>query len=175
MWQTLMMFRRLVALFAACGLSAVGCGRDSRAVPPVDEAPASNGAASKCVHAACGNNYFVDAEQVGKCKLGSSCSIAMTLVAVGAYHINDQYPYKFIADGAQGATFRGTDSAGSNVFSKASHDWVERDERTGVMTLSFVPSDRALKKATGVFKFSVCSAQNCQLEHVPISVPVVIE
>jgi hypothetical protein len=141
----------------------------------VDDAPKSNARASQCVHAACGNNFFVDAEQTGRCVVGANCVAALTLVAVGAYHINDEYPYKFIADAAPGVTFRGLDSAGPNVFSKAAGNWSQRDEKTGVMNAAFTPSDRASRKLSGTFKFSVCSAQNCQLEHVPVSVALAVE
>lgn len=170
-----MMVRRLLVLAATSALSAVACGRDGRAAPGVDEAARSTASPSKCVHAVCGNNYFIDADQTGKCTVGANCGAAFTLVAVGAYHINDEYPYKWTADAAPGLVFRGLDGAGANVFSKAAGNWSQRDEKTGVMSATFTPSDRTSKKVSGTFKFSVCSAQNCQLEHVPVSVALAIE
>ncbi len=133
--------RRYLVLTATSVLWALACGRDGRAVPAADDAPRSNAAGSQCVHAACGNNYFVDAEQSGHCAVGANCVAALTLVAVGAYHINDEYPYKFIADPAPGMTFRGLDGSGPNVFTKSAGNWSQRDEKTGVMTASFTPSD----------------------------------
>jgi hypothetical protein len=141
----------------------------------VGELPLARSAANQCVHAACGNNYFVDAEQVGPCTVGAKCVAALTLVAVGAYHVNEEYPYKFIADPLPSVTFQGLDGAGANVFSKAAGNWSQHDEKTGAMAAAFTPSDRAAKKLSGTFKFSVCSAQNCQLEHVPVAVALAVE
>ena len=166
---------RLFALAVALSLCAVACGRDGRTAPGPGDQPLGKPASSQCVHAACGNNYFVDTEQVGSCAVGAKCEAALTLVAVGAYHINDEYPYKFIAEAAPGVTYRGLDGAGANVFSKAAGNWSQRDEKTGAMTAAFTPSDRSAKKLSGTFKFSVCSAQNCQLEHVPVAVALAVE
>jgi hypothetical protein len=131
-------------------------------------------AAGKCAHAACGTNYFVDADSAASCDVGSACSARISLVAVGEYHINDDYPYKFVADSTAGVAFRGTDAAGPNVFSKAANNWSRHDEKTGTMAVTFSPTERGSKQIGGVFKFSVCSAQNCQLEHIPVSVTVAV-
>jgi hypothetical protein len=98
--------------------------------------------------------------------------VALTLAARGAYHINDDYPYKFKAEDAAGVEFFGSDEGGKNVFSKSGKNWTKTGEKTGAMTVVFKPSDSGSKAIAGVFKFSVCSAENCELEHERIRAAV---
>ena len=166
---------RFAVLFAV-GLAslAVACGRSSQAAVherlEPQSAPESPGAA--CGHAACGNDFFVDVAPVGDCAAGDTCSVTLTLAARGAYHINDEYPYKFKAEDAAGVEFLGSDEGGKNVFSKSGKNWTKTGEKTGAMAVVFKPSDSGSKAIAGVFKFSVCSAENCELEHERIRAAV---
>jgi hypothetical protein len=164
-------------LFAGCafGLAAfvAGCGRDSRAaIHSGSEAEATPPGRSGCSHAACGNGFFVDVGSAASCRVGATCTFALTLVATGDYHINDEYPYKFRADDLPGVEFLGTDGAGKNVFSKVAKNWSKRDERTGTMTVTFQSTEKGTKPIVGIFKLSVCSAQNCQLEQQQVTTMV---
>jgi hypothetical protein len=98
--------------------------------------------------------------------------VSIKLVATGDYHINDEYPYKFRADDTAGVDFLGTDTGGKNVFSKAAGSWAKNDARTGTMSVAFKPSDSGVKAIGGVFKFSVCSPQNCELEQRQVNAKV---
>jgi hypothetical protein len=155
------------AVFSALVLPALACSksssRDDRAVT------APQGA--DCGHTACGSNFFIDTAQAGDCVAGANCSLTLTLVATGAFHINDEYPYKFRADDAPGVTFLGTDSAGPSVFSKAASNWQKAAPQKGVMTVSF-QSAKGQKNVAGTFKLSVCSAQNCQLEQQTLATTI---
>jgi hypothetical protein len=127
-----------------------------------------------CGHTACGSNFFVDAAPAGDCAPGANCAVTLKLVATGEFHINDEYPYKFKADAAPGLLFLGTDPAGKDVFSKGAANWQKRDEKTGVMTVTFQPADAGNKTVAGTFKLSVCSAGSCQLEQQTVSTTVAV-
>jgi hypothetical protein len=163
-------------LVAGCalGLAAfgAGCGRDSHAVLRPGAETETSPTRSSCGHAACGNGFFVDIGSTPTCKVGSTCTLWLTLVATGNYHINDEYPYKFRAEDVPGVEFSGTDGAGKNVFSKAAKNWSKEDERTGRMTVTFQPAEKGTKPIAGVFKLSVCSAQNCQLEQQQVTATI---
>jgi hypothetical protein len=165
----------LLGPLACLALFAVACGRDSHAATheSVDmaAAPPPQGA---CGHAACGNNFAIDVAQVGTCTPGETCTVAIKLVATGDYHINDEYPYKFQADDAPGVEFLGTEGAGKNVFSKLAKNWTKNDDKTGTMSVTFKASGKGEKSVGGLFKLSVCSAQNCQLEREAIKVTVAV-
>jgi hypothetical protein len=161
----------------AVGLTAfltAGCGRDSQAATHQSVEAAGAPLRGACSHAACGNDFFVDVGSVGGCAVGATCTLSLTLVATGDYHINDEYPYKFTADDSPGVQFLGTDGGRTNVFSKLAKNWARRDERTGTMTVTFKPVEKGSKAIDGVFKLSVCSVQNCQLEQEQVKATVVV-
>jgi hypothetical protein len=151
----------------------LGCGRDRRAAPHSNVEPqAAPSSRGSCDHAACGDQFFIDVVPGAGCAAGTTCSVAIRLVATGDYHINDEYPYKFKADEAPDVEFLGTDSAGKNVFSKAGGSWAKNDARTGTMSVAFKASDAGIKRVGGTFKFSVCSPQNCELEQRQVNATV---
>ncbi len=138
-------------------------------------APAAGGAAAlDCGHAYCTDNLFVDAQPSAGCSAGATCSVRLTLVATGDYHLNDLYPYRFNADDLPGVSFLGRGDAGKNVFSKNAGDWAKLDPRSGVMTVRFVPQARGAANVAGVFKLSVCSGATCQLEQSRIAAAIAV-
>lgn len=179
------------AVCAAAALWATGCDRDSRAaghpeggasaapaakpdpLAPLNP-PAPAAIHSGCAHAVCGHDFFVDAPPAADCAVGQPCKLALTLVAAGDYHINDDYPYKFRADDAPGVEFLGTDGGGKNVFSKVARNWTKNDEKTGTMAVVFRPLEKGSKGIGGLFKLSVCSSQNCRLEQPQINATVAV-
>jgi len=162
---------RSVWLAGVVGVMVVACGKDrSGHGQPAVTAPQG----VDCGHTTCGSNFFVDAVQAGECAPGANCSLALTLVATGDFHINDEYPYKFRADDASGLTFLGTDTAGANVFSKAASNWQKTGPQTGTMSVAFQAPGKGKVSVSGTFKLSVCSAQNCQLESQSVTAPVTI-
>ncbi len=163
------------AVFVAVGfaLFLAACGRDSQAagrdrVEQTTLEPPRGG----CGHAACGDDFFVDMAPVGGCAVGDTCSVVLTLAARGDYHINDEYPYKFKAEDAPGVEFLGAGEGGKNVFSKSGMNWTKTGEKTGTMTVTFKPLAGGGKAIAGLFKFSVCSPQNCELEQQTIKAAV---
>lgn len=157
-------------ILAALSASAGACSHDASSGHGEGAVTAPQGA--DCGHTACGPNYFVDATQTSDCAVGANCSLALTLVATGEYHINDDYPYKFRADDAPHLSFQGTDSAGPKVFSKAANNWQKVAAQKGVMNVVVQAADKGDKPLSGVFKLSVCSAQNCQLEQTQVAATV---
>jgi hypothetical protein len=172
---------RLIAVastLVVAALALTGCSRERAAVskgPPETLAiSAPPLAAPACGHAVCADNFFIDATPAGDCSAGSACTVALKLVATGAFHINDEYPYRFKADDAPGVDFLGTGEGGKNTFSKATGDWQKAEEKAGVMTLKFVPAERGTKSVAGTFKLSVCSPQACLLEQRQVTVTAIV-
>ncbi len=168
-----LILRGFVVLLAAAGIMPLAaCGRDASSGHGGGAVTASQGA--DCGHTSCGSNFFVDAVPPEGCASGANCTIGLTLVATGAYHINDEYPYKFRADDAPHVTFQGTDPAGASVFSKSASNWQKIGPQKGTMSVIFQSTDKGTKNVSGTFKFSVCSEQNCQLEQATVTVPVAV-
>ncbi len=160
----------LVLVAASSTAVVAACGRDSSSGHGGSAVTAPQGA--DCGHTSCGSNFFVDAVPPESCAAGANCTIGLALVATGAYHINDEYPYKFRADDVPHVTFQGTDPAGPSVFSKSASNWQKTAPQKGTMSVIFQSTEKGSKNVSGTFKFSVCSEQNCQLEQATVTIPV---
>ncbi len=121
-------------------------------------------------HAACGDDFVVDAITQADCSAGAVCSVELALSATGDFHLNDEYPYRFRASEEPGLRYVGTDPAGTAVFSKAAGDWRKTASKSGVMTVKLVSPEKGERAVTGVFKLSVCSAESCLLDQREITV-----
>ncbi len=118
-----------------------------------------------------GKNFALDLASPG-CKAGEECAMTIKLSASGDYHINKEYPYKFVASPQPNVAFLGKGDA--NTFGRASGDFVEQGEKAALLTVRFKPSSAGEAKVSGTYKMSVCSAENCQIEQetVDLSIPV---
>ena len=98
--------------------------------------------------------------------------MTLRLAAIGEYHVNKEYPYKFIAAAAPGVQFLG--SADANTFSRAAGDFREDGEKAATLTVRFKPTATGEARVSGTYKMSVCSAENCQIETptITLAVPV---
>ncbi len=113
-----------------------------------------------------GDPYQVKTEVVGDCKAGSECTAKITINVTDAeFHVNDQYPFKFIAS-APGVEFHG--SAGSTFQGP---DFV-REKKTATMNVKFKPSAKGSLTITGKYKICVCSEKTCQPQTIDVSIPV---
>jgi hypothetical protein len=153
---------------SAPAASAAPAG-DSPRAPVASAAPAP---AADCGHAVCGESFFVDAVAKDGCSTGGRCEVSLKLVATGAFHVNDQYPYRYKAEPTPTLEFLGTDPAGKNVFSKPAGNWAQTGAKSGVLTVQVAPSAKGAATVSGVFKLSVCSEQNCLIEQPQVSVAI---
>jgi hypothetical protein len=144
-----------------------------------DKAAASGAATADIVQAAAplghvdGNNYKVDTS-VGDCAAGAECTGTIRLEALGAYHINDTYPYKFTVFGpdagsatSSGLELLGKDPNNRGVFGKNTGEFEKQGEKVAVVTVRFKAPKGPVAFA-GRFKMSVCSEANCQLEQADL-------
>lgn len=168
--------RAILLVLSAAAAFVGGCSRDGstagRGGGGGGEGAVASLQGSDCGHTSCGSNFFIDAAQSSDCAPGANCAIAISLVATGEFHINDDYPYKFRADDAPHLTFQGTDPAGPNVFSKLGSNWHKMGPQKGTMSVVFQSAEKGTRNVSGTFKLSVCSAHNCQLEQTSLTTPV---
>ncbi len=118
-----------------------------------------------------GNNFTLDVA-ASDCRAGAECTMTMKLVAAGEFHVNKEYPYRFVAAPAPGVTFLGKESPTS--FTKGSGDYVEQGEKSGTMSVRFKPAAAGETHVMGTYKLSVCSADQCQIEQQAVDLPVVV-
>lgn len=136
-----------LAWAAACGAS--GCRKAG------DGQPAGKPLAGKPF-------YRVDAGPPAACAQGATCEARLVLTALGDYHINQDYPFKFIGEPAPAVP---VDGEGAFAIDDARH---------GTMTVKFRPAAPGTAVLVGTFKLCVCSDETCEIEtpRIELAVPV---
>jgi hypothetical protein len=162
------------AALALAGLSAAACGRASSATQRASNEAQLAPERADCSHAFCSDHFFVDVDPGPPCAAGATCTLGVKLTATGAFHVNDEYPFKFKADGASdpGLEFLGKSTEGKNVFSRQAGDWRKDAEQTGTMSVAWRAAQPGTKKLAGLLKLSVCSAEACLLDTAPVQTTV---
>jgi hypothetical protein len=165
-------------LLILCAATAVGVGVGAGAACKREREPASSaspapGPASQPSSAAPGapplprplaasSFYRIDAGPRTPCTAGAPCEARLVLTALGAYHVNQKYPFKLLVDPAPGLTVDGTGTFALD------------DERTGTLTIRFRAERSGPARLTGTFKLSVCTEEECEIEEpkIELELPV---
>src|SRR5262245_8516983 len=111
--------------FAGCSKSEASPSKKAEGAS-IEAAPT---AAGKSVE---GKNFKLELQPCGACKQGEECRAMIVLDAIGEFHINKEYPYKFTAKGSGDLEYLGKEDAqcpgGKNVFSKCAGDFKQEGE-----------------------------------------------
>ncbi|MEJ7597950.1 MAG: hypothetical protein WKG01_08595 [Kofleriaceae bacterium] len=138
---------------------ALGCGRD-KPKPQANKTP--DRAAGSVVLAE--QPYFrVEPGPKTPCAPMSPCEARLALSALGDYHVNETYPFKFVADDAPGVEVVGTGT------------FVRDDAKHGTLTLTFQAARRGLAKIAGTFKLSVCTDDECKIEEPKLAFEIPVD
>ena len=106
--------------------------------------------------------YRLDAAAQPPCAARAPCEARVVLTALGDYHVNQQYPQKFVADAVAGVAVDG-----SGTFS------IDRDRpATGTLAIRFRADRAGDYVLRGTFKLGVCNEDDCQIETPTIAIPV---
>ncbi len=153
---------------AAASASAKASASAAVASASASAAPPAKPAASRTA----GSHFTVDFVAPGDCKSGARCNASLTLRALEGYHINNEYPYKFIANDAANVDFLGKEG---KTYSKAGGEFAKTGETTAQMSVPFQGKAAGTAKLSGTFKMSVCSEANCQIETPSLALDVPIQ
>lgn len=143
-------------VLAACGKSASSDGASTGAPgAAASEAPPVPAGAVRVS----GNNFHVDAAPAAPCRVGAPCTVRLHLSALGDFHVNKDYPAKFVTAAP------GLAPDGPGAFrTYGTH--------TGVLELQVRPAAAGTAAVRGTFKMSVCNDASCQIETPAISLDV---
>ena len=128
-----------------------------------EPAPATEAAAKGAPPLASKAFYRVDAKPLAPCSAGATCEAQLVLTALGDYHVNGDYPTKFVTDATASA---GLSIDGPGTFAL---DGAKR----GTLTVRFKPAKPGAAQLVGTFKLSVCNDDNCEIEAPKITLDVV--
>ena len=113
-------------------------------------------------HAAAEDKSFrVEVEPPAKCAVAAPCEARIKLTALGGYKVNEEYPFKFVADANAAVAVDGAKFA-------------REGEKTGTLTIKLRAQSAGKQTVTGTFKLSVCTKDVCKIEapKVTFAVPV---
>jgi hypothetical protein len=114
-----------------------------------------------------GKHYALDAKAPSSVKLGTSGEIEILLEAKDGYHTNDKYPFRLVpvADPETLLAFEKKElSRGDGSISKAEAKF----------KVKFAALKSGTAKVGGLLAFSVCTAKECVVDKVELTVPVTI-
>lgn len=147
------MGRELIVL----AILAAGCGREKTKPPP-----AADRAASPTVLAE--KPFFrIEPGPRTPCTVGAPCEVRLAFSALGDYHVNDRYPFKFVPDAAPGIAVDGTGTFALD------------DPKHGMMTIKFRALKRGATRLAGTFKLSVCTDDRCEIEEPKLAFDVPVD
>jgi hypothetical protein len=105
--------------------------------------------------------YFrIDPGPASACASGGTCEARVVLTARAGYHVNPEYPHKFVGDASADFAIDGTGK------------FTVDDELHGTMTITFRPTKPGPLTLSGVFKLSVCSADECAIDAPKIALTI---
>ena len=106
--------------------------------------------------------WNIDFSSPGGCTVGAQCSAQLRVDALGAYHVNGEYRFRFVPSAASGIAFTGG----------APTDFALQGPKVGVMSVGFQPSAAGTASLAGTFKICVCTDSACQPEQVAVALTV---
>ena len=143
-------------------LAALAACHDAAAVASAPPTPsAAPGPAAARAQAA----YYTAELRAGSepCVHGKACRATIRLAALGKYHVNEEYPFRFVPDAAPGVSFG------------AERPLVHEDAQHGTLDIELTPAAAGTLRLAGVFKLSVCSESACQIERPRLGIDLSVE
>ncbi len=156
----------IVPVAAACGRDQPSATAPSASAPlasaPSASAPPASAPAPGPPPLASKAFYRLDAAPLAPCAPGATCEVKLVLTALGDYHINKEYPFKFIGEPPPALPLDGEPSF--------AHD----SDQRATLTLRVKPTAAGPTTLAGVFKLSVCSDDTCEIEKPKIELAVAV-
>ncbi len=154
------MARLALGLLVLLGACSNGSG-PSQAAAPTSAAPASAPAAPARAAAA-----YYHAQLRGPdapCVHAQPCRVVVELIADGDYHVNQEYPFRFVPDATPGVSFA------------AARELQHEGEKRGTLEVELTPAAAGPTTIAGTFKLSVCSEGACQIERPRLGVTIRVD
>ncbi|HQP38555.1 MAG TPA: hypothetical protein PLI95_25395 [Polyangiaceae bacterium] len=153
-----------ILLLALVG-TAASCSKSEAATEPQKDAL---GALMPAAAVQENDNYKVSLEPVGSYKKDQQGIVNVVLVTKGEYHVNKQYPYKFVTQDppADGASYP------KKVVPRGDGRY---EEKKAVLPVPFVPTKSGEVDVGGTFSLSVCTDANCLIDKQRLQLKVKVD
>ena len=100
---------------------------------------------------------------------GSASAVDLHLVSRAGYHVNMEYPMAFVPSPEATVKFQGV-RVPLRPGSTAPCQGDGKEVCSVSLVLPYVPPPSGSARVAGVFAFSVCSAERCLIQKVPLSI-----
>lgn len=146
-----------MAICLGCLLSACHRNEPDAAPKSAESAPAASAVEPSAgpvseIHEP---NFDLTMRPAGAVTAGQPASVEISVATKAGYHPNDKYPYKFKPAEPVGLSYA------APQFMK---DALKLEEHRATMTVGFTPDGKGERTVAGLFAFSLCSADQCQIE-----------
>lgn len=157
---------RIVLLTSLLALAA--CTKDT---PKPAEAPPTKPAATAPTE---GDNYAIGVAAKGPYAAGKDGTVAITVTAKNGFHVNPEYPVAFKPEGFEALKFAEEKLKLGTGTRTPCADKAE-DACVAEFPVAFVCEKAGAAKFAGTLNFSVCSADKCLIEKVPVTLALSAE
>lgn len=155
-------------------LSLAGCAKETPPPPSPKPAEAAKPAAEVKPAPMESETYALAISPAGAWRAGAEGSAKITVTAKPPLHVNPEYPVAFKPDGAEAVKFAG-DRVPLTATAKTPCADKAEDTCAAEFPLAVTPERAGAAKVAGVLSFSVCSADKCLIEKVPMTLAVTVE
>jgi hypothetical protein len=111
-----------------------------------------------------GDHWVADVSAPGDCQASTDCVATLRVQATGDYHVNREFPHKFVGTANAGVTFPGGNRFTAFTF---------QGDKAGVLPVRFQGAAPGTATLAGAFRTCVCIGETaCEPVDVPISLAV---
>jgi hypothetical protein len=163
------MLRQVRELILIPLLVLAACTKEAAPAPAPAPAPTAE---KKAAPAA--DNYALSIEARAPYTAGKEALAAITVSAKNGFHVNPDYPVAFKPEGFEAVKFA-EERVRLQPGQKTPCAEKAEDACTVEFPLALTPEKAGPAKVAGVLAFSVCSADKCLIEKVPLSLALTVE
>ena len=121
-----------------------------------------------------GPAYELSLAASGPWAAGKDSNATVTVTAKPGFHVNPEYPVTFKPEGFEAVKFAGERVALTPGTKTPCADKAE-DACKVEFPLAVTPEKAGPAKVAGIVAFSVCSADKCLIEKVPVTLAIAVE
>ncbi len=118
--------------------------------------------------------YELNLAATGAWAAGKESSVAVTVTAKPGFHVNPEYPVSFRPEGSESVKFSG-ERVALTAGEKTPCAEKAEDACKVQFPLPATPEKAGPAKVAGVVAFSVCSADKCLIEKVPVTLAINVD
>jgi hypothetical protein len=154
-------------------LAALGCTRNETTARTASTTPAAVRAGATASVADAGSSARSETFEVKMSVEPGASRLVLHIAALNGFHVNAEYPHNFKPDGSsEGVTFDKPRFDLQGTAERSPCPGSHEDSCAMSAAIPFQAPSAGQPRVAGVLSFSVCSAEKCLIEKVPLAAAV---